>query len=169
MKNKRGFTLIELLAVIVILAIIALIVSPLVLKYIEKTRQEAVKETVNSYIRETETSVVSKMLKDQSINVNNKTCQLSGDTVICGSTRFNISIKGDKLDSFNIEFENEGIIKLAAFKKGKYCGKYVKNSGVSFTECGQESLVDAGDVGYINEANPEVQTVEDALNDLYNR
>ena len=33
--KKKGFTLIELLAVIVILAIIALIATPLVLKYIK--------------------------------------------------------------------------------------------------------------------------------------
>ena len=37
--NKKGFTLIELLAVIVILAIIALIATPLVLKYIKKAEE----------------------------------------------------------------------------------------------------------------------------------
>ena len=41
MKEKRGFTLIELLAVIVILAIIALIATPIVLSLIEKARHGA--------------------------------------------------------------------------------------------------------------------------------
>ncbi len=41
MKRRNGFTLIELLAVIVILAIIALIATPMVLKYIETSRQGA--------------------------------------------------------------------------------------------------------------------------------
>ena len=48
--KKKGFTLIELLAVIVILAIIALIATPLVLKYIEKAREEAAIASAYAYI-----------------------------------------------------------------------------------------------------------------------
>ncbi len=39
--NKKGFTLIELLAVIIILAVIALIATPIVLNVIENARKEA--------------------------------------------------------------------------------------------------------------------------------
>ena len=41
MKKKKGFTLIELLAVIVILAIIALIATPIVLNIIKTSRKGA--------------------------------------------------------------------------------------------------------------------------------
>ena len=39
MKNNKGFTLIELLAVIVILAIIALIATPMILGVIDTAKQ----------------------------------------------------------------------------------------------------------------------------------
>lgn len=44
--KKRGFTLIELLAVIVILAVIALIVTPTILNVIEKARKSAFRDSI---------------------------------------------------------------------------------------------------------------------------
>ena len=44
MKNKKGFTLIELLAVIVVLAIIALIATPIVMNTIKNAKKGAAKE-----------------------------------------------------------------------------------------------------------------------------
>ncbi len=43
-ENYRGFTLVELLAIIVILAIIALITTPIILNIIEKSRLNAAKD-----------------------------------------------------------------------------------------------------------------------------
>lgn len=45
-SNQKGFTLIELLAVIVILAIIALIATPIVLNIIAKARKSAAQDSV---------------------------------------------------------------------------------------------------------------------------
>ena len=45
MRNKKGFTLIELLAVIIILAVIALIATPIVLNVIESARKSANKDS----------------------------------------------------------------------------------------------------------------------------
>ena len=50
MKKKQGFTLIELLAVIVILAIIALIATPMLLNVIEKSRRQSAIESVNGLL-----------------------------------------------------------------------------------------------------------------------
>ena len=50
MKEKRkGFTLIELLAVIVILAIIALIATPVVLSMIERARKGHLQGVLKEY------------------------------------------------------------------------------------------------------------------------
>ena len=54
MKRNNGFTLIELLAVIVILAIIALIATPIVLDIINDTKKNAQKATVNNIIHAAE-------------------------------------------------------------------------------------------------------------------
>ena len=45
MKNKKGFTLIELLAVIIILAVIALIATPIVLNVVDNARKSANKDS----------------------------------------------------------------------------------------------------------------------------
>ena len=58
-KNNKGnrhlltnaFTLVELLAVIVILAVIALIATPIVKKSITNSKNQALKETINSIER----------------------------------------------------------------------------------------------------------------------
>ena len=49
-QNKKGFTLIELLAVIVILAIIALIATPIVLNMISTAKKSAAKSSALGYI-----------------------------------------------------------------------------------------------------------------------
>ncbi len=50
MKQNKGFTLIELLAVIVILAIIALIATPIVLNMIAEARKSAAKSSSLGFI-----------------------------------------------------------------------------------------------------------------------
>ncbi len=49
-QNKKGFTLIELLAVIVILAIIALIATPIILNMISKARRSAAKSSALGFV-----------------------------------------------------------------------------------------------------------------------
>ena len=62
MKKKKGFTLIELIAVLVIMAIIALIVTPLVLNIIRKARISADKRSVDAYGRSIEYAIATYLL-----------------------------------------------------------------------------------------------------------
>ena len=48
--NKNGFTLVELLAVIVIIAIIALITTPIVLNVVQSSRENAFKDTAHGLV-----------------------------------------------------------------------------------------------------------------------
>ena len=64
MKNK-GFTLIELLAVIVILAIIALIATPIVLNIIDDAKKESDLRSGEFYLKGLELSIAQATLKGQ--------------------------------------------------------------------------------------------------------
>lgn len=62
MKSNKGFTLIELLAVIVILAIIALIATPMVLNTIDDARKGAAQSSAYAYVSAVETKIATNML-----------------------------------------------------------------------------------------------------------
>ena len=67
MKIKNGFTLIELLAVIVILAIIALIATPIVLNIISDAKSESGLRSADFYLDALELSIAQATLKGQNI------------------------------------------------------------------------------------------------------
>ena len=59
MKEKnKGFTLVELLAVIVILALIALIATPIILNVISDAKKEAAKDSAYGYIEAIENAII---------------------------------------------------------------------------------------------------------------
>jgi len=60
--RKKGFTLIELLAVIVILAIIALIATPIVMNVIENAKKGAAERTAENYVDAVEIAIAAKRL-----------------------------------------------------------------------------------------------------------
>lgn len=62
MNKKRGFTLIELLAVIVILAVIALIATPLIMGTITKAKKNAMKDTAYGILKAGEQYAGEKLL-----------------------------------------------------------------------------------------------------------
>ena len=65
---KKGFTLIELLAVIVILAIIALIATPIVLDIIEDSKNSSIKRSVELYLDGVEQAIAKSELNDIKID-----------------------------------------------------------------------------------------------------
>ena len=67
-KSKKGFTLIELLAVIVILAIIALIATPIVLNIIDDTKKESELRSADFYLDALELSIAQATLDGKKYN-----------------------------------------------------------------------------------------------------
>ena len=87
MKNK-GFTLIELLAVIVILAVIVLMITPRILQIIEKSKKNTFETTANSLLRTTKQFYANAI-----VNQDNKVYEFSFEEGKKGET-----VDGDKLE-----------------------------------------------------------------------
>ena len=90
-KKGRGFTLIELIAVLVIMAIIALIVTPLVMNIIRKARISADKRSIDVYGRSIELAIASYLLDTGKFptSVDQLTIEYSGNEVVCSTTQLN--------------------------------------------------------------------------------
>ena len=67
MKNKKGFTLIELLAVIVVLAIIALIATPIVMNTIKNAKKGAAERSAENYVRAVEIAISTRKLNNEPV------------------------------------------------------------------------------------------------------
>ena len=100
-NSKKGFTLIELLAVIVILAIIALIATPIILNMINDAKKSASKDSAYGYIEAIEYENQMSMLdnkKYQKIN--------DGEYSDIEEITDRIKLKGTKPTSGNITITN---------------------------------------------------------------
>ena len=90
-SKKNAFTLIELVAVLVIMAIIALIVTPLVMSIIRKARISADKRSVDAYGRSIELAIAGYLMDTGSFptSIEQLTIEYSGDEVVCTTTQLN--------------------------------------------------------------------------------
>ena len=90
-KKGKGFTLIELIAVLVIMAILALIVTPLVMSIIRRARISVDKRSVDAYGRSIELAIASYLLDTGKFptEVSQLTIEYTGDTVSCETTQIN--------------------------------------------------------------------------------
>ena len=103
---KKGFTLIELLAVIVILAIIALIATPIILNIIEDSKKQSIISSANIYVDGLSKYIVSRNMLGE---FNPSSCTITNGNISCDGTQFDYTVDGDKPTSGAITFTN-GII-----------------------------------------------------------
>ena len=97
MKSNKGFTLIELLAVIVILAIIALIATPMILGVIDTAKQGSAKSSAQYYVEAVEKTIMTNQLDGKGSVADGKyTVGEDGVTLTSGANSFKVNVKGDK-------------------------------------------------------------------------
>ena len=102
MKEKnKGFTLVELLAVIVILALIALIATPIILNVINDAKKQAAKDSAYGYMDAVEKYIVSSELEDKSIKDRTYSVEELNS--------MGVSVKGSTPDNGNIEIKNSSV------------------------------------------------------------
>ena len=91
LRKRNAFTLIELVAVLVIMAILALIVTPLVLNIIRKARTAADKRSIDAYGRSIEIAIAGYLLDNGTFptSIGQLTIEYSGDEVVCSTTQLN--------------------------------------------------------------------------------
>ncbi len=115
MKNKKGFTLIELLAVIVVLAIIALIATPIVMNTIKNAKKGAAARSADNYIKQVETAVAESRIDGTKIA--NGTYNIQPDGNLCPASgcgendknKITIDMSGTKPTSGKIKITNGSV------------------------------------------------------------
>ena len=130
---EKGFTLIELLAVIVILAIIALIATPIVLNIIDDVRTNADVVSRDTYINEVERALV---IKSDGHDFSNSVCNviekdtdtLSVGDLMCDGVPIDVNIKGTMPTKGTIIFVNG---KAAIIKELTVGNSVFNKSGVA--------------------------------------
>ena len=129
LKNKYGFTLIELLAVIVVLAIIALIATPIVMNTIKKSKKGAAERSADSYIKQVETVVATERLEgnilegEYIIQSDGNLCPVSG----CGEDdkdKIIVEMEGNKPTSGTITINNGQVTTSSTMTIGEYDVSY---------------------------------------------
>ena len=90
-RKKNVFTLIELIATLVIMAIIALIATPLVMNIIRKARIFADKRSIDAYGRSIELAISSHLLDTGKFatSIDELTIEYSGNKVECETKQIN--------------------------------------------------------------------------------
>ena len=115
MKRKNAFTLIELLAVIVVLAIIALIATPIVMNTIKNAKKGAAERSADSYIKQVETAVAEERLNKNEVLEGEY--QITSDGNLCrdksascsDDNKIKIEMSGNKPTSGKIKITNGSV------------------------------------------------------------
>ena len=113
--KRKGFTLIELLAVIVVLAIIALIATPIVMNTIKNAKKGAAERSADSYIKQVETAVAESRI--DGTKVANGTYNIQPDGNLCPTSgcgendkdKITIDMSGNKPTSGKIKITNGSV------------------------------------------------------------
>ena len=102
---NRGFTLVELLAVIVILAVLALIATPIVLSIIDDAKESAMLRSAEMYLSGVENAVMRENMNNGG-NFRPNSCEILNGNIKCDTTNVEVEVDGEVPSTGSIVFEN---------------------------------------------------------------
>ena len=142
--KKQGFTLIELLAVIVILAVIALIATPIILNVIEESKKGSAEQSANGYKEAIENQVMINEVDSSKESI------VDGVHSVDELKSLGVEVKGQEPENGNVYIEN-GIVKNYIFG----IGDYVVENGVA-TKSTNKKKYENGYAIYYNPVSGEI-------------
>ena len=134
MDKNKGFTLVELLAVIVILAIIALIATPIILNVINDAKKQAAKDSFYGYMDAIEKAIIINEVEkkvdfpspdsngcynlkelNEKVNIKGTKPKIADAAKVCLKEGTVTSLTGVEVDDFTFNYEDK---KLTQTKNG---------------------------------------------------
>ena len=148
--KKDGFTLVEILAVVVILAVVALIATPIILNVINDAKKSSIKQSAIGYVDAVEKTILEKKtntdvdydgkytIKKDQITKESETASL---LPILDLIQLNVNVKGELPTKGNLEIEKSNVISgefyynnyLVTLSNDKYKIQVLSNSSSTNT------------------------------------
>lgn len=177
--KEKGFTLMEVLAVIVILAIIALITTPIILNIVTKAKEEAKKSSAAGYIESVEMAIIKEKTK-----IGNNDIDYEGEYTINGATitkndtenaslltgipildttTLNVTVKGELPETGTLTVNSKNVVSEASINYKDYVvildnGKY-----------NVEVLTSGGSSQNLTQINDKIATLESDVSSLQSK
>ena len=163
--KKKGFTLIELLAVIVVLAIIALIATPIVMNTIEKSKKGAAERSADNYIDAVEIAAATSKLDGNDILDGEYTIDEDGNLLVPSlpSGKLTVEMNGNKPSDGTITIKDGQVTTDTTMTIGDYDvaynednKKYEATKKIMEVLCTKKDGVDLANLTYGNEFTCEL-------------
>ena len=148
--KEKGFTLVELLAVIVILAVISLIATPMILGVIETAKKGAAESSALGYIDAVEKQIMMNQLDTTKTNISDRTYSVEE------LTELGVTIKGT-VPTGNVTIENSQVSNYILGVNG-----YVVANGTT-TKVSNTQKYNNGYAVYYNPVSGEKCSASDAV------
>ena len=127
MRGNKGFTLVELLAVLVILAIIALITTPIILGVINDARENAAADSAWAYVD----AIENAYALDQA-STNPGKLEYTNEPITSQVGSRDIKVSGSKTDKGTFSIDSEGTVTVSGLV---FDGFTCSSSGANEMDC----------------------------------